>query len=66
MPSNRSNPLDRFVRLFDEALNADTFVRLVMSQPRTESAAAGRVTGRLITLPAGQHLSVTFHHTTRD
>lgn len=48
------------------ALGAGTFVRGMLSGPRTSKVEAGRVSARLIALQGTPHLSLTWHHDRKD
>ena len=54
-----------FAAKFTGSLQDDTFVRLTLTAP-VAGGAAERVTGRLVDLQGGPHLSLTYRHTTKD
>lgn len=48
------------------ALADETFVRLVLSNPSPGLSSPPRISGRCVELRGDRHLSLTFHHPTKD
>jgi SAM-dependent methyltransferase len=60
------SPLDQFVRHTVESLGADTFVRLLLSQPAGSDRRVERIVGRLVVLRGRSALSLTSKEAARD
>ena len=57
--------ITEFTAKFAGSLQAGTFVRLALTAP-VAGGSATRVTGRLVELQSGPHLSLTYRHATKD
>lgn len=61
-----SEPVAAFVGRLQESLADGSFVRLVLSSPRSAGNLTARVLGRAIELRGRPHLSLTFRHAKQD
>jgi SAM-dependent methyltransferase len=62
----KANPVDEFAQRLSSSLQDGTFVRVVFSRPVAADGAPEKVLGRLVTLKAGPHLSLTHRYATYD
>ncbi len=59
------NELERWIEALKASLEKEEFIKLTLSKPKTKSELSN-VYAKLIAIKDMPHLSLTYHHTTRD